>query len=161
MPDADYRSLRRRLRRSLRNGNSPEFAVRAELARAGEHARSVGMAMLIAALRMPDAFHDLKTTPSWVNVKRGLVRVNDVLFVVQCSEDQPSLSHRRPRRHRRLREWVLWAQESLPTSATCAGGREDLASFVGLSVLFRSGWVRADLSRWVAQVRQPDLGARP
>lgn len=149
MPDAAYSNLRRRLRRALRAGYTVQFAVRKELARAGRHPRPVALAMLAAALQMPDAFRgNLNTCPTLLDVSRGVLKVGDVVMVVRRESSLSGGSGRprgmvvliqHPRRRRKRDE-------------PCA---TELADFIGLSVLLRAGGIRGNALKWVALIMRP------
>jgi hypothetical protein len=148
--NVDYYALRSRLEKSILAGYTVYCAVRSELKAGGAEAPRAAMAMVLAALRMPDESHpNLNTSPTWIDVDRGLIGVNDFVFAIVDGEPSAPTT---------VSAWCVWTL-SVTGGQTCRhppGQLEsDAASFIGLSVLMRAGGVRKNLLRWVELIGPP------
>lgn len=148
---ANFKRIKRRLKTSVAARLSLDFAIREELRLASRESPRVAMAMVIAALCMPDESHPtLDTRPVWTSLDRALIQVNEVVFAIWTSGPRPQLDRR---------EQILWV---LSVNRTCPGFHpattpdRDVAEFVGLSVMLRSGGLRRNSLKWVDLIAPPE-----
>lgn len=148
--DVDYSLLRSRLAHSILAGCSLEFAIRSELKAAGGKAPLVAMAMVIAALCMPDESHpDLNTRPTWSDVDHGLIGVNDFVIALRhgVARAQPPIGSQN--------SWILSVDEGWTDRNPGEQLVGDVAGFVGQTVLLRARGVRRSTLNWVALIGPP------
>lgn len=137
-----YQRILGHLARAVDRGSAIQGAIQAAFDRAGDDAVPLGVAFLVAALRMPDASRVLNTVPRWTCYKCGLVIVNDTLFLVcpRGSVPIPTIN--------RCGVAVLSVDGRVMPS-------ESLAGFLQLSVFLRSAGDSMKVRKWIALVTRP------
>lgn len=160
----DFEEVRLRLRSWLACQTSVQYAIRTELAEAGEDARIIALAMLVAALRIPDELYPhLNNLPLAVDVDRALVKVNGIAFLITIGHADV------PKPHEALgqgvRIWLLYVgPEPLAEHSTSIYATTELASYVGNTLFFRSGGRSRYALKWADLVDDPEstvLGSHP
>lgn len=139
----DYLQVRSRLSEAILQRRTVEQAVREELRLAGQSARRVALAMLVATLDMRDAGNPLlQSRPRAVDTHRFLVLVNEALFAVET--DGLNLVY-----GFLLRARVKRRDHELRFGPVC---KADTARYVGLGVFFRSAGQSTVVMEWISSL---------
>lgn len=152
----DYRAVRRRLRGSLTMGSSVEHAIRSELEKAGAGSCTLGLAMLIAVLRMPDVYRaKVHAIPLQIDRRERSVIINNVAFSVRYRAAQVPPPLRSASLCVKLPELYVMMQELGDHSDQGEADRVDLPNYIALIAVLRAGGIRNNLEEWISRVREP------